>query len=252
MLPEKLNRFYAGTSNVELPVKNKLQFPDEFKERSRLCYYASLFNTVEVNSTFYRLPMPSTVKKWTDDVPDNFRFTYKLWKRITHNKGLEFDPADVVRFLEIIKQAGDKRACLLIQFPPSLQVNHIHRVQYLLSVLRNSGNDWRTAVEFRHKSWYTDRVYQLLSDFNATLVLHDLPASATPLQEPDTDFVYLRFHGPDGGYRGSYTDDYLAEYASYVNEWLDDGKSVYAYFNNTVGDAVNNLITLRNMVLADG
>ncbi|MCD8739245.1 DUF72 domain-containing protein [Mucilaginibacter roseus] len=251
MHSEKLSRFYAGTSNVELPVKNKLQFPDEFKQRSRLCYYASLFNTVEVNSTFYKLPMPSTVKKWADDVPDNFRFTYKLWRQVTHNKGLEFDPADVARYFEVIKQAGDKKGCLLIQFPPSLQVNHVHRLQYLLSISKDSGNDWNTAVEFRHKSWYTDRVYQLLENFNATLVLHDLPASASPLLEPAADFVYLRFHGPEGGYRGSYSDDYLAEYASYINEWLDDGKTVYTYFNNTVGGAVNNLITLRDMVMAD-
>lgn len=248
MQADKLKRFYAGTSNIVLPVKNKLQFPDDFKNRSRLCYYASLFNTVEVNSTFYKLPMPSTVRKWADDVPYNFRFTYKLWKQITHNKGLEFDPADVARFVEIIKQAGEKKGCLLIQFPPSLQVSSAHRLQYLLSVLQDAGNDWNIAVEFRHRSWYTDNVFELLDSFNATLVLHDLPASATPLQEPSTDFVYLRFHGPEGGYRGSYSDTYLAEYASYINEWLDDGKTVFAYFNNTMGDAVNNLLTLNDLV----
>src|SRR4051812_48059362 len=79
--------FYCGTSNVELPVPNKTFFPPEFQEKSRLCYYSSLFNTVEINSSFYRIPLPRTVEKWSSEVTDDFLFTFKLWREITHGKG---------------------------------------------------------------------------------------------------------------------------------------------------------------------
>jgi uncharacterized protein YecE (DUF72 family) len=84
------------------------------------------------------------------------------------------------------------------------------------------------------------------------MVQHDLPASAAPIMETEAGFIYLRFHGPNGGYRGSYTDDFLQEYAYYINDWLADGKTVYAYFNNTMGAAVHNLATLNSMVKNTG
>lgn len=79
--------FYTGTSGLSLPFP-KHSFPPEFQDKSRLTFYASLFNSIEINSSFYKLPMASTVKKWAESVPDNFLFTFKLWREITHNKGL--------------------------------------------------------------------------------------------------------------------------------------------------------------------
>ncbi|RYD93901.1 MAG: DUF72 domain-containing protein [Sphingobacteriales bacterium] len=242
--------YYSGTSNIVLPVPNKQLFPEAFRDKSRLNYYASLFNSLEVNSSFYKVPMPSTVAKWADDVSAGFRFTYKLWRDITHQKGLEFKPEDIDRFMQVISNAGDKKGSLLVQFPPGVQVNSIHKLEQLLNIIRINDplSQWHTAVEFRHKSWHKDNVYELLENYNIGIVSHDLPASATPMIEPITDFVYLRFHGPEGGYRGSYSDDYLYEYAGYINDWLHDGKTVYAYFNNTMGDALQNLITLNSFI----
>ncbi len=97
-------------------------------------------------------------------------------------------------------------------------------------------------------SWYEDEIYQLAEEHSCSIVLHDIPASATPLPEEVSKFVYLRFHGPNGGYRGSYPEDFLYEYAQYVKEWSTSGKSVYIYFNNTMGDAVHNLITLNKFI----
>jgi uncharacterized protein YecE (DUF72 family) len=83
------------------------------------------------------------------------------------------------------------------------------------------------------------------------MVLHDIPASATPQIADEFDkHVYLRFHGPNGGYKGSYPDDFLYEYAQYIKEWQTEGKCVYLYFNNTMGDAVGNLMTI-NKFLSD-
>jgi len=243
------SNIYTGTSNVVLPMPNKGHFPLEYQDKSRLCYYASLFNTVEINSTFYKLPMGKTVEKWAVEVPDAFKFTFKLWREITHNKGLEFNPAQVHQFVQIINRIGHKKGCLLIQFPKSLTALYFHQLASLLIVLNDAGaQNWKLSFEFRHKSWYRENVYALLDDYNAGIVVHDMPASSPPLIENDADFVYLRFHGPAGDYRGSYSDDFLHEYAQYIKEWQVNGKSVYVYFNNTMGDAVKNLITLNKFL----
>ncbi len=242
--------FFSGTSGMVLPVPNKTAYPPEFQERSRLCYYGHLFNSLEVNSSFYKVPMASTVGKWTADVPDGFRFTYKLWRDITHVKDLLFKEDDVYRFMQVINAAGDKKGCLLVQFPPGLQLTAIRQLEKLLISIREADpdNQWDLFVEFRKMFWYTEEVHQLLENYEAGIVLHDKAGSQTDFMDQEGRSVYLRFHGPGGNYRGSYTDDFLYEYSNYIRSWLDDSKTVYAYFNNTMGDAVNNLVTLNTFV----
>ena len=244
------NNFYAGTSGLLLPVPNKLHYPEAFKDKSSLCYYASLMNTIEINSSFYKIPQASTVKKWAVDVPQDFRFTFKLFKEITHNKDLAFDPELVSRFFEVISTIEEKKACILVQFPPSIKINHFGQLKYLMSVLRENdpGMEWKIALEFRHSSLYIDEIYELLDEYKLGMVIHDKSPANSPIKDSDTDFVYLRFHGPGGNYRGSYPDHILDEYADYVSEWLADGKVVFVYFNNTMGEAYANLTTLRELV----
>ena len=88
----------------------------------------------------------------------------------------------------------------------------------------------------------------MVNDFGAAIVIHDIPKSVTPGLNHLSDFLYIRFHGPTGNYRDSYAADFLSEYASYVKEWIKSGKEVYVYFNNTMGDAFNNLLMLNSMV----
>lgn len=236
------NQFFSGTSNVVLPVRNKTFFPPEFQQSSRLAYYASLFNSVEVNSTFYRLPMARTVAKWSGEVPHHFRFSFKLIQTTTHALRQTLDVRPIPDFLQCLDT--DKRGCVLVQLPPKFTADTT-QLGVLLNALENCG--WPLAIEFRNPSWYSDAVFELLYQHNAAMVLHDMKKSAAPIELTSDEFVYLRFHGPEPGYRGSYTDSHLAEYASYINEWLDDGRTVYTYFNNTMGDAVGNLVTLRGM-----
>ncbi|MDT3402121.1 DUF72 domain-containing protein [Mucilaginibacter terrae] len=242
---------YTGTSNVVLPVPNKQSYPPEYQNKNRLCYYGSLFNSVEVNSTFYKLPLARTITRWAEEVPENFRFTFKLWQEITHQKGLAFNPEDVHRFMNITNHAGDKKGCLLVQMPPSTTVNTF-QLNHLINTIKQADESgiWPIAIEFRNRSWYDESVYDLLDEQCVSMVLHDLPASAAPMRLGESNCIYLRFHGPQGGYRGSYADDFLHEYALYVNEWAADGKTVYAYFNNTMGEAVKNLMTFNDYVAA--
>ncbi len=234
--------FFGGTSGllIEIP---KRDFPAEHQHRSRLGYYALQENSIEINSSFYKLPQAKTIARWVTEVAAGFRFTFKLWKEISHQKGLLFKADDVRRFMEVIALPEENKGCLLVQFPPSLQVNALPQLKELLKVLNDF--DWRVAVEFRHNSWYNDNVFELLNSYQMAMVIQDMPKSATPMELTVDDLVYLRFHGPSGNYKGSYSDGFLYEYATYIQEWQNEGKTVYCYFNNTAGDALNNLNFLK-------
>ena len=244
---QRLNNFYAGTSNIVLPVPNKSFFPPKYRDKTRLNYYASLFNSVEINSSFYKVPLPRTVEKWTTEVPPNFRFSFKLSKAITHAKELDYDPAAIPAFLEAIAPATKRKGCLLVQFPASIKVSRFQKVKRLMDLLQeaNSKYEWPVAIEFRDKSWYTDNVYEMLEQYQAAVVVHDMPASATPLIDMDCAFFYMRFHGQKGDYRGSYDEDVLEERAQNIKDRVTAGKTVY--FNNTMGEAVHNLATLNRL-----
>jgi uncharacterized protein YecE (DUF72 family) len=108
--------FYSGISGLQTPIP-KRDFAPEFADKSRLTFYASLFNSIEINSSFYKIPIAKTLSKWCTEVPGDFKFTFKLWQGITHNKGLAFNPDDVFKFIEVINVVGSKKGCLLVQFP---------------------------------------------------------------------------------------------------------------------------------------
>ncbi|WP_212748317.1 DUF72 domain-containing protein [Dyadobacter sediminis] len=242
--------FYSGTSGLVLPVSNKSFYPDAYKNKSRLTYYASMLNSIEINSSFYKIPMPSTVRNWSEQVPESFMLTFKLWRGITHNKGLSFAPEDVSRFMQTIDQAGRNKGSLLVQFPPSLKISMFSQLEKLMDCITASDPErhWKTALEFRHSSWYHEEVYELCDSKGFGIVIHDKPGSATPAIDQEAGFRYLRFHGPDGDYKGSYDVGFLNEYAEYVTEWIQEGKTVFTYFNNTVGEALKNLTTLNTLV----
>ena len=163
---------------------------------------------------------------------------------------MHFDPADVNRFMRSIDSAGNKKGCLLIQFPPKLGNDFMPQLERLLTIIKEVTiiDPWDMAVEFRHRSWYHETTFELLDAYNTAMVIHDMPKSATPMEELATDIVYMRFHGPTGNYRDSYSDEVLSEHALYIKDWIKEGKKVYAYFNNTAGDAFRNLETLNRMV----
>jgi len=251
MKSKNKGKYYAGTSGLVLPVKNKSFFPPEFQNQSRLAYYGSLFNSIEINSSFYKVPRLITMQKWADNVPPDFQFTFKLWKVITHVKDLAFDTKDVQLFMDNIDISNKRKGCLLLQFPASLKFSAFKKLQQLISALQSNDKrkNWKISLEFRDKSWYRDEVFQFIEANKCVMVFHDKTGSEAPTNDTQSDCVYLRFHGPEGDYRGSYEDHFLHEYASYIKEWLSAGKDVYVYFNNTMGEAMKNLLTLNKYVL---
>ena len=253
MAKQKSGILRVGTSGIVVP-GNKQSFPPDFKLRSRLSYYSSLFDTLEVNSSFYKVPMPSTFEKWSNDVPDEFQFTLKLWRQITHIKELKFDLADIDFFLKAAEKIGKKKGCLLIQFPGKITMEYYNQVEQVLKRISEmtAQSNWRKAVEFRDKSWYGGETSELLDEHQASIVLHDIPKSRIFDLHTAAPFAYYRFHGPTGNYNGSYSNDYLLQQSKKIRELLYSGKDVYAYFNNTIGDAFNNASRLRELVKHKG
>lgn len=241
---------FMGTSGLVLPYKNRQAYPEHFEGWSRLRIYGALFNSIEVNSIFYKLPKSSTVAQWASSVGDDFRFTFKLWKQITHNKALDFDAADIEKFFRAVEGASEHKGCILVQFPASVKPPLFRKLELMLSGIREANMDeWPLAVEFRDPGWYSEPAYELLNEYGAAMVYHDKAGSTSPQPGLDARHVYLRFHGPEGNYKGSYDQGLLYEYAGYIAEWLDAGKSVYVYFNNTMGAALDNLKTLEKFLM---
>jgi uncharacterized protein YecE (DUF72 family) len=238
-----------GTSNIVVP-GNKQTFPDNFKQKSRLNYYSSLFNTAEINSTFKKIPRSSTFEKWSQDVPEDFQFTVKVWKEITHVKQLNIRLHNIESFLSAANHLGKKKGCLLVQFPGSITSEYRIQVEKILQRLNkvNRNNEWGIAIEFRSSTWYDSTTKKLLDRYHASLVLHDMPKSKNIDFDEAGDFEYFRFHGPKGDYRGSYSDEFLEEQAEKIGSSVNRKKDVYVYFNNTLGYAFENAMNLKEKV----
>ena len=241
--------FRSGTSGLVLSEPNKQYYPKEFQDKSRLTYYSSKFNSIEINSSFYKIPRCKTYGNWSAQVSEDFQFSIKLWKGITHDKEFSFQRQDFEMFFSALDCLGEKKGCLLIQFPASIPMD-LGNLRNILQQVKKMDTDgeWRIAVEFRHKRWYIKRVFEMINEFNTSLVLQDMPDSIIDKLQGDPPFVYLRFHGEKGDYRGTYSSDFLKRKAQEIKSWLDVGLDVYAYFNNTIGGAAFNLITLNELV----
>ena len=144
--------FFSGTSGLMVPIPQR-DFPPEHRDKSRLSFYALSLNSIEINSSFYKLPRAATVATWTSMVPAEFRFTFKLWKEITHQKQLIFNTDAVEKFFAVIDHVGDKKGCVLVQFPPSVKIDLLPQFKQLLIAVTKINKGWRIAVEFRHPSW---------------------------------------------------------------------------------------------------
>jgi len=246
MMDKSHSLINIGTSGIVLP-GNKSSFPEEFQAGTRLQYYSSIFNSLEINSSFYKIPMSKTFRKWTGEVSAHFTFSVKLWRGITHAKNLQFNPDDINLFMTAANQLGSKKGALLIQFPASITMDYLQQVEKILQQLSELQQTpkWHLAVEVRDISWHKSEAYDLFKKYHASLVFHDMPQSRTPLDHSATDIIYLRFHGPSGNYNGSYSEDVIATYAQRIKQWCEADKKIFVYFNNTIGNAYENAISLQ-------
>jgi uncharacterized protein YecE (DUF72 family) len=222
-------------------------FPNNFKNKSRLHYYSSTFNTVEINSTFKKIPRHSTFDKWCNDVPEHFQFTIKISNEITHAKNLGSAFPLVKSFITAANHLKNRKGCLLIQLPGRVTSEYRQNVEKIILNIHKADikTEWRKAIEFRSMTWYTERTRNFLNRHRIALVLHDMAKSTNLQVDRSSSFYYFRFHGPAGDYKGSYSNKFLEEQALKISDCLNHKKDVYAYFNNTMGNAFENALTLK-------
>src|SRR5919198_942258 len=153
----------------------------------------AIFLTLEIDSSFYRTPNLFVTKRWTSLTPDNFRFTAKFPRSITHEKRLSEPEKELRYFFDVMRPLRTKLLALLLQLPPSLTAKE--GLKKLEALIHNLDPDYRYAIEVRNKSWFDNKnVYKLLSDNNICLAWSQLDTIQTP-PELTTDFLYLRFIG---------------------------------------------------------
>lgn len=154
--------------------------------------YSKIFNIVEIDSSFYRIPDRKTIKQWADETPDDFLFTAKFRKTITADKRLTDVKEDVEYLLSCFEPMGKKLAAFVIQLPPSFTFQEgIEKLGKMISYL---DPQYRYAVEFRDVTWFRKETYDLLRASNIALAWSEIPYTKNT-GVVTSDFIYLRFIG---------------------------------------------------------
>jgi uncharacterized protein YecE (DUF72 family) len=248
-----MRRCRIGTAGWSIPRKDADAFPAEGTSLER---YARVFRGVEVNSSFHRSHRPSTWAKWADSVPEQFRFSVKIPKTITHQAKLVDAAPLLAPFAEEVRQLGPKLAVLLVQLPPKLAFDPALAERFF-GTLRSTIQA-EIACEPRNASWFEDDADAMLRELRVARVAADPalnPGAAVPggWQE----LPYWRLHGSPDMYRSSYEDAAIDMYAARIQAAIDGGLEPWCVFDNTAasqatGNALSLLAKLNASFLSGG
>jgi uncharacterized protein YecE (DUF72 family) len=220
-------------------------YPDNLPHKKWLSFYMEKFNTVELNVTFYRLLKKEAFERWYKETPPDFTFCLKGSRFISHVKKLKDVELPLSTFFNTTAPLLEKLEVILWQLPPNLKLNMKNLEDFVENL---KAYPVRHVFEFRHKSWLTKRVFNLLSAANIALCMADWPEFIDEL--PLTaDFVYIRRHGERGSYATNYSIEHLKTDAKRIKNYLKMNKDVYFYFNNdSFAYAPKNAIELKTIL----
>ncbi|HEX5070525.1 MAG TPA: DUF72 domain-containing protein [Vicinamibacterales bacterium] len=239
------HRIRVGCSGWQYPSWRGRFYPADLPASRWLPFYAARFDTVEINNTFYRLPEAATFADWRRRMPAGFVAAIKASRYLTHLKRL-IDPEEPIRrLLARARALGPRLGPVLYQLPARFvwSDENANRLCRLLQTLPKRGR--RHAIEFRDPSWYRDDVFRAIDRAGAAVCWHDMAGSA--IDESPGQFVYVRFHGATGKYRGDYSRAALLAWARRLRAAART-RDAYVYFNNDVdAAAVRNAVTLREL-----
>lgn len=214
-------------------------YPEDLDKTKWLEYYAEHFNTVEVNSTFYRFPTKRMLRSWYRRTPEDFVFTLKANQLITHKKKFKGTQGLVDRFYQLAELLEDKLACILFQIPPFLSKD----IVFLKAVIEQLDLEKDSVVEFRNQSWFCEEVYSLLRENRVGFCTISAPNLPQDLVATSHN-AYVRFHGRNDWYRYLYSKGELQKWAEKIQRL--EVKNVFCYFNNDYqANAVTNCQQLR-------
>lgn len=244
---KKSDHIHIGTSGWQYKHWKKNFYPEDTAASEMLAYYAGRFGTVEINNSFYQLPSEKSLKKWQNTVSKDFLFSVKASRYITHMKKLKDPEEPVGTFLDRVSLLGNYLGPVLFQLPPKWKCNSGRLGQFL----ERLPAEHRYAFEFRDQSWFTAEIYELLQDHGAAFCIYELAGTVSP-KEVTTDFVYIRLHGPNGPYKGSYDDRTLSGWVGAISSWVAQGCEIFCYFDNDQqGYAAQNGLKLQGMLLPE-
>lgn len=233
-----------GTSGWQYPDFEGRFYPENLKKSEQLSYYGKHFHSVEINNTFYQLPQKTTIQKWVNQTPRDFVFSVKASRYITHVKNLLEPEETLPNFFDRISQFENKCGPILFQLPPHWQIN----VERLENFLKHLPRDYRYTFELRNQTWFTEEIFSILQKHDIAFCVYDFNCRKSP-RITTTDFVYIRLHGPGKAYHDPYDEQSLQRWANRIEDWLDEKKDVYCYFDNTYrGHAWDNAQTLLRMI----
>ena len=237
-------KIHVGTSGWHYDHWKGAFYPENMTAPQMLSFYAGRFSTVELNNSFYHLPAEKSLHKWRDTVPIGFVFAVKASRYITHMKKLKDPEEPVVSFVSRVSALGDRLGPILFQLPPRWKCNPDRLEEFLAQLPQGR----RYVFEFRDTSWFSEDVYRLLRRAKAAFCIYELAGIVSP-REVTADFVYIRLHGPDGAYAGSYEKRSLADWAGAISNWADQGREIFCYFDNDqYGYAAQNARSLQDML----
>ncbi|MFA5070089.1 MAG: DUF72 domain-containing protein [Patescibacteria group bacterium] len=240
----KTAKTYIGTSGWVYRHWFEVFYPEDTRSDELLQYYAQYFNSVELNASFYRLPKAEVFAGWHKKTPKDFLFSVKASRYITHLKKLRDFEEGWRRFIDSARELKEKLGPILFQLPPFLKADN----EVLKKALEVLPKKYKYAFEFRHESWFSPKIYDILKKHNVALVVADSPEFPSK-KEITADFAYLRFHGLKSLYGSKYSDEELNAWAKDIQTWSKKGIDVYAYFNNDAeGYAVENAKELNNLL----
>ncbi len=209
-----MQRLHVGTSGYNFPEWKGSFYPPKLPSSKWLEYYAQQLGTVEINYTFYRMPSAKTVAGWDAATPQGFTFVLKAPQRITHFARLRNIDEPLRFFLETIRKLNVKLGPILFQLPP----NFTKDLARLGDLFTQFPTDVRAACEFRHASWWSDDVYELLRSTNTALCVADTEEGTTPLVAT-ADFGYVRLR--DAGYSEGELGEWLERLRQLGAQWTD-------------------------------
>ncbi|MFQ6101029.1 MAG: DUF72 domain-containing protein [Anaerolineae bacterium] len=219
-------------------------YPPDLPQSRWYTHYAKVFDTVEINYSFYRLPSEATFDRWREQAPEGFLYAVKANRYITHLKRLKDAAEPVERFLARAQRLGDRLGPILWQLPPRWRANP-ERLETFAALLPF---DLLHAFEFRDPRWFVEPVRRILEQHGLACCIFDMPGLRCPTWVTGSA-VYLRFHGSGEVYGGRYGREGLRPWADRIRTWLSEGCQVYAYFNNDAfGFALEDAQELRAMI----
>jgi len=238
-----MSEIRIGTSGWSYKHWQDVFYPQDVPASRYLEHYATVFNTVELNASFYRTPQAKTVQNWHTRTPEGFLFAIKGSRFISHKLRLRDCAEPLARQAQAIEPFKEKKGPILWQLAPSSQADL--RLLRDFITLRPPQERW--AFEFRHATWFTEPVYELLSEHNCALVWADTPKY--PLETVATaDFLYARLHGHEALYASDYSHEQLSGWKAQLEEKAEGWRDIYVYFDNDVhGHAPANAQRLKGM-----